>query len=170
MIVTTPEVIGAQIRERRKELGLTQSELAEQLGTTRQWVSRLEKGVEGATIQRLLNVCDELDLVFEIRLPSKAPASNKQQHSLIPTESLHAMHRSGAGATRMPGIDLSNVIHFNDHFASAVQNIVQNMRATLPEPSELYAGMLQRETPANKDIAISLQPGAQHIDDRPESS
>lgn len=169
MIATTPEAIGLQLRERRKELGLTQSELAEQLGTTRQWVSRLEKGVEGATIQRLLNVCDELDLVFEIRLPSKAPASNKQQHSLVPAEALHAIQRSVAGVTRMPGVDLSNVIRFNDHFASAVQDIVQKW-ATLPEPSELYAGMLQRETPANKNITISLQPGAQDTDDRPESS
>ena len=42
--VETPRAVGAALRSFRKGAGLTQTELADQLGTTRQLVARLEDG------------------------------------------------------------------------------------------------------------------------------
>lgn len=71
MIITSLDLLGEQIRERRLKLGLTQGELAEQVGSTRQWLSRLERGQEGASVQRLLIMCDVLDLRFTLEMPNR---------------------------------------------------------------------------------------------------
>lgn len=93
MIVTSLERLGAVVRERRKELGLTQSELAERAGVTRQWLSRLEQGKDGASVQRLLLLCDELELVVDLR--KAAPVSTPQQAapSLMPQSTLDEFAR-----------------------------------------------------------------------------
>lgn len=48
-----PQIFGAFIQQRRKELGLTQAELAEQLNVTAKAVSRWERGVGFPDIQLL---------------------------------------------------------------------------------------------------------------------
>lgn len=42
--VETPRALGVALRSFRKRAGLTQTELADQLGTTRQLIARLEDG------------------------------------------------------------------------------------------------------------------------------
>lgn len=61
--------LGALIRRRRTDLSLSQNELAEKVGTTRQWVSRLEKGKNDIGTARLLAVLGVLELNLEIRPP-----------------------------------------------------------------------------------------------------
>ena len=69
MIVTSESDIGEVVRRRRLALGLSQTQLAEQVGTTRQWLSRLEQGRGDVTVSRLLTLLDVLGLNAEISRP-----------------------------------------------------------------------------------------------------
>jgi len=53
---------GALVAERRETLKLTQSELAQRAGVTREWVARLENGAPAVTVNRLMRVLRELGL------------------------------------------------------------------------------------------------------------
>jgi transcriptional regulator with XRE-family HTH domain len=48
-IVLVMESIGSRVRRRRERLGLTQEEVATQLGASRQWLSQLELGADTTT-------------------------------------------------------------------------------------------------------------------------
>lgn len=50
--------IGERIIKLRKTLGLTQTEFAQELGITQQFVSQIEKGVREASEQLLKHLCD----------------------------------------------------------------------------------------------------------------
>lgn len=54
------EVIGRRIAEHRKWLGLSQAQLAEQTGLTRQTISKVERGRGDATISTLFGICRAL--------------------------------------------------------------------------------------------------------------
>lgn len=59
MLITTPRDIGAAIKERRKQLGLGQAELAARAGVSRQWLIQVEGGKPGVAlglVLRLLNI------------------------------------------------------------------------------------------------------------------
>jgi len=74
MLINDLVELGELIRRRRAELSLSQTDLAAQIGTTRQWVSRLEKGKNDIGTARLLAVLDALELNLEIRPPRLASA------------------------------------------------------------------------------------------------
>ncbi len=44
MVLRTPREVGLLIRERRRETGLTQVELAERVGASREWIRLAESG------------------------------------------------------------------------------------------------------------------------------
>jgi len=54
----TPEQIGAAIRLKRKQKGLSQSALAEQLGVERKWVIRLEAGNPAAELALVIRALE----------------------------------------------------------------------------------------------------------------
>jgi len=59
MLLQTPTDFGLVIRSRRRELGLTQRALAEQVGVSRQWIVEVEKGkprAEAGLLLRALRV------------------------------------------------------------------------------------------------------------------
>ncbi len=58
----TVEQLGAAIRLRRKEKGLTQSELAQLLGAERKWVINLEGGNSKAEIGLVLRAIEALNM------------------------------------------------------------------------------------------------------------
>lgn len=61
--IVTPRQIGLTIRERRRERGLTQEELAEAAHVSRTFVIRLEKGMAAALYpEKLIAVLDALGL------------------------------------------------------------------------------------------------------------
>ncbi|GAA1805774.1 helix-turn-helix transcriptional regulator [Agromyces neolithicus] len=94
MLVNDLAELGDLIRRRRTSLGLSQTELAEQVGSTRQWVSRLEKGKNDISTARLFAVLDALELNLDLRPPTNArsPESSRMaSHSMLPTEVLHAL-------------------------------------------------------------------------------
>lgn len=61
--------LGAAIRRRRKDRGLTQAELAANVGTTQKLISALERGHTRAEMARVLRVMTALDMVIDTRLP-----------------------------------------------------------------------------------------------------
>ena len=54
--------IGRQIALLRHEAGLTQETLAERVGSTKATISRLETGRELASVHRLIEIADALDI------------------------------------------------------------------------------------------------------------
>jgi HTH-type transcriptional regulator / antitoxin HipB len=52
--------IGPAIRHYRKEAGLTQAELADKVGLSREYLSRLEQGHESEQLRRVISVLREL--------------------------------------------------------------------------------------------------------------
>lgn len=107
MLINDLRELGELIRRRRTERGLSQAELADKVGTTRQWVSRLEKGKNDIGAGRLLAVLDALDLNLDIRSPRHAVTSapwDAASRSLIAPETLSAL---SAMADRMRTVNAS---------------------------------------------------------------
>ena len=60
--------IADQVSERRRELGLSQQQLAELTGTTQSAIARLESGGRPPRIDTLLRITNALDCELEVRL------------------------------------------------------------------------------------------------------
>lgn len=86
MLIRTVTDIGALVRERRQALGLTQQQVADQVGTRRQWVIALEAGRSATDTRLLLRALDVLGLRLDITTPeepgpgSVAPATDLDEH------------------------------------------------------------------------------------------
>ncbi len=67
MLVVTPADWGNVARDRRGDLRMSQSALAELIGTSRQWVVRFENGhADTATVDHILRLAAALDLDIEV--------------------------------------------------------------------------------------------------------
>lgn len=64
-----PEDIGRVARQRRLDLNLSQDDLAEHTGVTRQWLSRFESAKADVSLSKVLLVLRELDLSVDVRAP-----------------------------------------------------------------------------------------------------
>ena len=62
MLLRAPIDLGAAIRDRRRELHLSQSDLAKQVGVSRKWLVDAEKGKPRAEIGLLLRTLGALGL------------------------------------------------------------------------------------------------------------
>lgn len=94
MLITDLAQLGDLVRRRRAALNISQTELAERVGATRQWVSRLENGKHDISTARLFAVLDALELNLDIRPPGSPtaitlPVPNMQ--SLVPSAALEAI-------------------------------------------------------------------------------
>jgi HTH-type transcriptional regulator/antitoxin HipB len=67
--------LGAAVRRRRRELGLSQEELARRVSLRQGTISTLEKG-DGAQLGTILNVLAALDMEFVVRTRTKANPSD----------------------------------------------------------------------------------------------
>lgn len=54
--------IGIRIRKKRKELGYTQEQLAEQMGVTIQMISYAEQGKKAMRPENIVKICDILNM------------------------------------------------------------------------------------------------------------
>ena len=63
--VTRPTDLGDFLRDRRLQRGLTQAELADELGISRRYVVEIEQGKPSLYTDRLFAVLRELDIVLK---------------------------------------------------------------------------------------------------------
>lgn len=63
---TATELLGARIRELRKQRGIIQEQLAEVIGIEQKHVSLIEKGKSYPSLDRLIRIAE----IFQIPLPS----------------------------------------------------------------------------------------------------
>ena len=75
MKIRTPLEVGLVIRERRRELNLTQAALAYKIGAGRQWISAVERGKSGAELGLVLRTLRALGLAFSIDTGKHLPHS-----------------------------------------------------------------------------------------------
>lgn len=57
---------GEMLRTRRKELGLTQKELAEQIGRERSYINRIEKGETDMQLSSFLRIATALGITVQL--------------------------------------------------------------------------------------------------------
>ena len=70
MLITTPADWGNVVRDRRRDLEMSQGALAEAIGMSRQWVVRFENGYAAtATVEHLLRLAEALELDIQIAAP-----------------------------------------------------------------------------------------------------
>lgn len=74
-VIRLPEQLGTLLRAARQQRGLTQADIAVQLGVTVQAVSRLEKHAERASFDRIHRLCLLLDLDMLLRPRATAAAA-----------------------------------------------------------------------------------------------
>ena len=64
-------IFASQVRARRKELGISQEELADRAEVHRTWVSQLERGVSNVSIDNIGRISDALGVpAFELLRPN----------------------------------------------------------------------------------------------------
>lgn len=88
--VADPKALGAELRERRKSLGMTLTEIAEITSVNAGQLSRLENGQmkrDGGNLQKLLAALQKLEAA---NLPLKAPGVVERFAAMIKRSSRHA--------------------------------------------------------------------------------
>jgi y4mF family transcriptional regulator len=78
MLIRTPADLGAVIRDRRKALGLDQSELASRVEASRQWIIGVEQGKSRAELGLVLRTLDVLGVRLETSLREAVKSSRKR--------------------------------------------------------------------------------------------
>jgi ribosome-binding protein aMBF1 (putative translation factor) len=71
--------IADNVAERRKELGLSQAELAELVATTQSAIARLESGGRPPRIDTLLRIADALDCELLVELKPRTKPKRGEQ-------------------------------------------------------------------------------------------
>lgn len=82
-VITIPRQVAYPVRQRRRQLGLTQAQLAEKAGVSRQLVLSLEAGrATGIALDKLMGVLDALGLTLSVDggRPEDAPHPSEKQH------------------------------------------------------------------------------------------
>ncbi len=69
--------LAAAVRGRRKDLAISQAELARRAGVARKSISALESGKTQPELALVLRVLEQLGLVIEIRRDADARAQNR---------------------------------------------------------------------------------------------
>lgn len=75
MDVSSLRDLAASARGRRRELGLSQAELAARARVSRQWVSEFERGKASAEIGLVIRLLDVLDLHLGVTEVDTSPAA-----------------------------------------------------------------------------------------------
>ena len=67
-VIYSPQQLGGMIRARRRELGLTQTEVADVANTNLRFVSELERGKPTARLENVMRVLAALGIELEARV------------------------------------------------------------------------------------------------------
>jgi len=74
MWISTSDDVAQVIRDRRKQLGLSQQALAQRIGVTRQWIGMLERGKATVELAAVLKAIAALGLRLDVRAPAASVA------------------------------------------------------------------------------------------------
>jgi len=66
------DTIGHKICKKRKAAGMTQKELADKVGCTLYWISKVERGHYSVSNSLLRKICDELGMEMSITIVDKS--------------------------------------------------------------------------------------------------
>lgn len=77
-VIRDPADLGSMIRHARMRDGLTQSQLAAQLGVGRQYINELERGKDNLVLARLFAALDRLHLELDAADRPEDPASARE--------------------------------------------------------------------------------------------
>jgi HTH-type transcriptional regulator/antitoxin HipB len=72
MWIVNPEDLAQTVRDRRRQLGLSQGSLAQRVGVSRQWIVALEQGKPTAEVGLVLKTLSALGLRIDVRDPDDA--------------------------------------------------------------------------------------------------
>lgn len=67
-VVNSPRTAGIAIREARRQLGITQADLAARVGIDRTYLSGLERGDDDIRLRRLFDVFANLGIVLDANM------------------------------------------------------------------------------------------------------
>ena len=87
------EQIGKRIFERRKQLRLTQEDVAERAGVTSQMISTAELGKKALRPENIIKICSALDISTDYLLLGKINDSDKSVLSMKVSELTPAQYR-----------------------------------------------------------------------------
>ena len=76
--ISRPQDIGALARARRRALGLTQVQFADRLGTSQDWVSRIESGKQTLQGGLVLRALRELNITLFVAGAAASKSPNPQ--------------------------------------------------------------------------------------------
>jgi len=68
MVISQPQDLGAVLKRGRAAKRLTQQQLADMLGVTRQWVASVENGAPTARLGLVIDALKCVDLLLETRV------------------------------------------------------------------------------------------------------
>jgi transcriptional regulator with XRE-family HTH domain len=77
MIVRTTREIGLLVRDRRQATGLTQAQLAEQAGSSREWVRLLESGRPRLDLGLTLRALSAVGIVLDAQVATSTPPASR---------------------------------------------------------------------------------------------
>jgi y4mF family transcriptional regulator len=77
MLITRPEDVGALVRDRRRQLKLSQTDLAQRLHVSQRYISHLERGKPTLQLGLVIRVLRELGVVLQVNDPS-SPSPRRQ--------------------------------------------------------------------------------------------
>jgi len=72
MVISDATELGALVRKTRTAQSLSQSELAQKVGTTRQWLSRFEQGSNDVSLTLVIDILRALDIQISAHTPQDA--------------------------------------------------------------------------------------------------
>ena len=70
-LVRDGKALGRLVRQRRKELGLTQADLAEATGYSKRLIGELENGRDTVGVGKILWICDNIGMDIEAVMRGK---------------------------------------------------------------------------------------------------
>lgn len=77
------EIIGKRIKERRKQLHLSQEKLAEMVDKSTVYISNLENGKRGASVESIIMICGTLGLGLDELLVGTIPEGTDEYLDMI---------------------------------------------------------------------------------------
>jgi HTH-type transcriptional regulator / antitoxin HipB len=73
MSIPTPTELGATVRSRRRQLGLSQAETAKLAAVSRLWINEFEGGKSTVELGHVLAILTALDFSLELTTPDREP-------------------------------------------------------------------------------------------------